>query len=163
MKGHGKRAESRKKNQEITKRLKTPKCPVRVPQNEPKTAQNGTKSAPRRPQDDSKRAKKANPNRKTKKGPNQDDPKTALDRPGAGFSTIGTLPGHHLGGQNGTQADPKTINNRSETSRGKKSNPRRSWTRVGAILGRSWRHLGVNFGQKTMETVMLSKKYVFRR
>ena len=37
---------------------------------------------------------------------------------------------------------PKTIQNRSENSRGKKTDPRRSWTRLGAILGRVGCHLG---------------------
>ena len=42
----------------------------------------------------------------------------------------------HSGGQIGTKTEPKTIQNRSETSRVKKNDPRRSWTRLGAILGR---------------------------
>ena len=50
--------------------------------------------------------------------------------------TIGALPGCHLGGQNGTKIDPKTIKNRNEQSTGNNSDPRRSWTRLGAILGR---------------------------
>ena len=51
-------------------------------------------------------------------------------------------PGLHLGGQNGTKTDPKTFKNRSEKSRVKKTDPRRSWTRLGAILGRLECHLG---------------------
>ena len=51
-------------------------------------------------------------------------------------------PGLHLGGQNGTKIDPKTIKNRSEKSRVKKTDPRRSWARLGAILGRLGCHLG---------------------
>ena len=47
-----------------------------------------------------------------------------------------------MGGQNGTKIDPKTIKNRSENSRVKKTDPRRSWTRLGAILGRLGCHLG---------------------
>ena len=50
--------------------------------------------------------------------------------------------GLHLGGQNGTKIDPKTIKNRSEKSRRKKNDPRRSWARLGAILGRLGCHLG---------------------
>ena len=56
--------------------------------------------------------------------------------------TIGALPGAHLGGQNGTKIDPKTIKNRSEKSRVKKTDPRRSWIRLEAILGRLGCHLG---------------------
>ena len=51
-------------------------------------------------------------------------------------------PGLHLGGQNGTKIDPKTIKHRSEKSRVKKTDPRRSWIRLGAILGRLGWHLG---------------------
>ena len=46
-------------------------------------AQNEAKDAPKRLQEAPKRPKKVIPNRKTKKGPNQDDPKTVLDRPRA--------------------------------------------------------------------------------
>ena len=44
-------------------------------------AQNDAKDAPKRFQEAPKRRTKAIPNGKTKKGPNQDDPKTVLDRP----------------------------------------------------------------------------------
>ena len=47
-----------------------------------------------------------------------------------------------MGGQNGTKIDPKTIKNRSEKSRRNKTDPRRSWARLGAILGRLGCHLG---------------------
>ena len=47
-----------------------------------------------------------------------------------------------MGGQNGIKIDPKTIKNRSEKSRGEKTDPRRSWIRLGAILGRLGCHLG---------------------
>ena len=90
--GREPRAESRKKKQEIRKKLKAPKCPSECPKRaeesprrpktgpiDPKMIQNETNSNPRRPQEESKRANKANLNRKTKKGPNQDDPKTVLD------------------------------------------------------------------------------------
>ena len=66
--------------------MKAPKC---LPESskkslrELKKAKNTPRSAPKRPQEESKRVKKANPNRKTKKGLNQDDPKTVLDRPRA--------------------------------------------------------------------------------
>ena len=46
-------------------------------------AQNGTRSGPKPPQEEVKKVKKANPNDKTKKEPNQVDPKTVLDRPWA--------------------------------------------------------------------------------
>ena len=53
------------------------------PKNDPQRPQNDPKSPPKRAQEEAKRATKANPNGKTKKEPNQDDPKTVLDRPRA--------------------------------------------------------------------------------
>ena len=79
-------------------------------QNDPKNTRKLLQEAP-------KRLKKAIPNRKTKKGPNQDDPKTVLDRPGADLPTIGAPPGLHLRSQIGTKIDPKAIKNWSENSR----------------------------------------------
>ena len=80
-------------------------------------AENEAKDAPKRLQEAPKRPKKVIPNRKTKKGPNQDDPKTVLDRPRVDLPSSAAPPGLHLGGQNGTKADPKTSKNRSENSR----------------------------------------------
>ena len=115
----------------------------------PKKHQNDPRSAQKRPQEEPKTTKKAIPNDKTKKGPNQDDLGTVLDRPGADLPTIHALRGAHLGGQNGTKIDPKTIKNRSEKSRVKKTDPRRSWTRLGAILGRLGCHLGPTWTSKS--------------
>ena len=98
--------------------------------------QNEAKDVPKRVQEAPQRPKKVIPNRKTKKGPNQDDPKTVLDRPTADLHSSAAPPGLHLGGQSGTKTDPKTIKNRSEESRDQKSYPRRSWACLGAILGR---------------------------
>ena len=126
-------------------------------------AQNKAKDAPKRLQEAPKRPKKVIPNRKTKKGPNQDDPKTVLDRPPADLPSSAAPPGLHLGAQNGTKIDPKTIKNRSEYSRRTKGDPRRSWTHLGAILGRSWPHLGVNLGKKPSENAMFREKSLFRR
>ena len=63
-----------------------PKCYTECPKTspgEPKMAQNEAKDAPKRLQEAPKRPKKVIPNRKTKKGPNQEDPKTVLDHPRA--------------------------------------------------------------------------------
>ena len=57
-----------------------------VPKNEPRRAQDSPKRGQRRPKTTprgTQEVKKVIPNRKTKKGPNQDDPKTVLDRPPA--------------------------------------------------------------------------------
>ena len=80
-------------------------------------AQNEAKDAPKRFQEAPERSKKVIPDRKTKKGPNEDDPKTVLDRPRADEPSSAASLRLHLRGQNGTKADPKTIKNRSENSR----------------------------------------------
>ena len=134
------REDSREQEERGDKReSESSKMPPRDAQNEPKKAQNGARSDPRRPQEELRRAKKANPNRKTKKEPNQDDPKTVLDPPGARFPSIHALPGAHLRAQIGTKTDPKTIKHRSNKSRGKN---KRSKT----ILDPSWSDLGPFWG-----------------
>ena len=55
---------------------------------------------------------------------------------------IHALPGAHFRAQYGTQIDPKTIKHRSQKSRVQKNDPRRSWARLEAILGRLGCHLG---------------------
>ena len=109
----------------------------------PKKHQTDPQSAQKRPQEEPKTTKKAIPNDKTKKGPNRDDLGTVLDRPRADFPSFRTLPGAHLGGQNGTKIDPKTIKNRSEKSRRKKP----IQDDLGPVLGRSWAVLGAILGR----------------
>ena len=86
---------------------------------------------------------KSDPERQDEK---RTEPRRSQDRLGSprrgGTPSLPSPQGLHLGGQNGTKIDPKTIKNRSENSRRKKSDPRRSWTRLGAILGRLGGHLG---------------------
>ena len=101
-----------------------------------KKHQNDPRSAQKRPQNDPKTTNKTIPNDKTTREPIQDDLGTVLDPLSADSRSIGAPPGGHLGGQNGTKIDPKTIKDRSENSRRKKNDPSRSWTRLGAILGR---------------------------
>ena len=69
---------TRKKHQDCTHE---PKVGPKEAENEAKMSQNGARSGPKRPQEELKKVKKANPNVKTKKEPNQDDPKTVLDPP----------------------------------------------------------------------------------
>ena len=83
--------------------------------------QNEAKSDPRRPQQAPKRAKKANPNRKTKKGPSQVDPKSILESPRGRLADFSVTP-------RGAFGHPKTTQN------GTKNDPRGSRTRLGAIL-----------------------------
>ena len=110
----------------------------------PKKHQNDPRSAQQRRQNDPKTTKKAIPSRTTRR---QENRSKTISRPSWTASTGQTTssratPGLHLGGQNGTKIDPKTIKNRSEKSRRKKNDPRRSWIRLGAILGRLGCHLG---------------------
>ena len=99
------------------------KAPKRLPER-PKTTLRGAQDDQKRPQEEPKTTKKAIPNDKTKKGPNQDDPGAVLDPPRADSPSIGAPPGLHLGGQNGTKIIVATIKNRSEKSRVKKTDPR---------------------------------------
>ena len=66
----------RKQAQESQRRPKTDP-------REPKMTQNEARGAPKRLQETPTSIKKESPNRKTKKGPNQDDPKTVLAPPRA--------------------------------------------------------------------------------
>ena len=110
------------------------------------------KTAPKRNQ---KRCKNEAKNQESKK-PIQDDLGPVLGRswtvlaPPRGRSTAICAPlGSHLGRRIGTKTEPKTIQKRSEKSRGKKTDPRRSWTRLGAILGRLGCHLGPAWPSKS--------------
>ena len=74
------------KQKQRREKLKAPKCPPEYSttgSREPKMVQNEAIDATRRFQKEAKRVRKEIPNRKTKKGPNQDHPKTVLDRPWA--------------------------------------------------------------------------------
>ena len=128
-----------------------------------KENKNDARGGPKRPQEEPKRVKRAKPNRMTKTGTNQHDAKIVLDPPTGRLAQFAPPAGSQLGAQSGTKIEPQTIKNRSKKSRDKKSNPRRSWTRLGAILGRSWPHLGVNFGHFVLENVLFRAKTLFRR
>ena len=52
--------------------------------------------------------------------------------------------------QNGTKIDPKSDQKSMQKTKRKKSEIRPSWDRLGAILGRSWPHLGVDVGEKSL-------------
>ena len=108
----------------------------------PKKHQNDPRSAPKRPRQEPKTTKKAIPNDKTTREPSQDDFKTVLDPLRADLHSSAAPPGAPFGSPKRSKIDPKTIKNRSEKSRDKKTDPRRSWARLGAILGRLGCHLG---------------------
>ena len=117
------------------KHLNDPRSGQKRPLEEPKTTKNDPKRSPRPPKKRSRTTRRKKDRTKTILGPSwtaSTGQTTSLRAP----------PGFHLGGQNGTKIDPKTIKNRTEKSRVKKNDPRRSWTRLGAILGRLGCHLG---------------------
>ena len=95
----------------------------------PKVSQNDPKLSPRG-------SKKRSQTARRKKNRTKTIPRPSWIPQGGRTISSCAPPRLHLGGQNGTKIDPKTIKNRSENRRGKKSDPRRSWTRLGAILGR---------------------------
>ena len=99
------------------------------PKTTPGASKNDPKRSPRGPKKRSRTTRRQENRTKTISRPSWIGPK------GPNPSLPSPL-GCHLGGQNGTKIDPKTIKNRSEKSRRKKNDPRRSWTRLGAILGR---------------------------
>ena len=101
----------------------------------PGAAKNDPKRSPRRPKKRSRTTRRQENRTKAIPRPSWIGPK------GPNPSLVSPL-GDHSGGQNGTKIDPKTISNRSEKSRVKKTDPRRSWIRLGAILGRLGCHLG---------------------
>ena len=140
---------------------KAPKC-MQKRQNDPKKPSKRPKTTPSAPPKGPQSDQKSKPNRKTKKGPNQDDPKTVLDPPRAICVAQPPPPGLHLGGQNGTKTDPKTIKNRREKSRGEETDPRRSWTRDGAILGRLGCSLGALEPLQTLCLPMFRENSLFR-
>ena len=69
-------------------------------------------------------------------------PRPSWTAPRVDLPSSAAPPGLHLGVQNVSKTDPKTIKNRSENSRDQKSDPRRSWTHLGTILGRLGCRLG---------------------
>ena len=109
----------------------TPRCP----QKRPEATQDGPKRSPRDPKKRSQTARR-------KKDETTTIPRLSWTAHGSITTSSAAPPGLHLGHQNGTKSDSKMIKNRTENSRRTKSDPRRSWTRLGAILGRFWRHLG---------------------
>ena len=119
----------------------------------PKKHQNDPQSALKRPQNDRettpKRPKKRSRTTRRKKDRTKTILGSSWTAPTCRASSSRAPPGLHLGGQNGTKIDPKTIKNRSEKSRVKKTDPRRSWTRLGAILGRLGCHLGPTWTSKS--------------
>ena len=57
------------------------------------------------------------------------------------------------GAPKATKTEPKTIQNKPKSKTNFDIEKEALQDRLGAILGRSWPHLGVDFGEKTLENV----------
>ena len=102
-------------------------------------AQNGARSGPKRPQEELKKVLKGTPNNKTKKEPNQVDPKTVLDSPKGGSARYPVTP-------RGAFGHPKTTKNGTKNHPQKKRNSRIEMERSKTILDPSWGDLGSILG-----------------
>ena len=92
----------------------------------------GPRGTPRRPQEQPKRVQKANPNRKTKQGPKQDDPKTVLDPLQTSERHFGVTRWGPFGRPNcvqkGAENDPKTKRKIKMQKNGSKTISDPSWS-----------------------------------
>ena len=137
-----------------------------VPKNEPRRAQDGPKRGQRRTKTTPRGTQEVQ-----KSDPEPQDEKRTEPRRSQGHFEPPRVPiSQDLRAQRGPFGRPNRHQNRHPNDQKskrklkmKKSDPRRSWTRLGAILGRSWPHLGVNFGPKPLENVMFREKSLFRR
>ena len=105
-------------------------------------AQNGARSGPKPPQEEPKKVKKANPNGKTKKGPNQDDPKTILDRITSDLRNSPTPPGAIWEAKTVPKSTPKRSKIEAKIQDEKKA----IQDDLGPVLERSWVDLGPILG-----------------
>ena len=113
-----------------------------VPKNEPRRAQDDSKRGLRRPKTTlrgTQGAQKSGPESQDEK---RTEPRRSQDRLGPPNRRLAQPSGLHLGGQNGTQTDPKTIKNRHENSDEKKA----IQDDLGPVLGRSRVDLGPILG-----------------
>ena len=108
-------------------------------------AQKGARSDPKRPQEEFKRVKKANPNSKTKKGPNQDDPKTVLDRP---WGRVPPVYPHPMGTIWAPKTAPKSTLKRSKNETKNQDEKKAIQDDLRPILGGSWAVLGCHLGRR---------------
>ena len=107
-------------------------------ENTPKRAQDGPKQRQERPKTIPRGAQEGQKSEPKPLDEKRSEPRRSQDRlehPRGRFAQSAPPPGLRLGGQNATKIDPKTIQNRSEKSRGKQ---KRSKT----ILDPSWGDLG---------------------
>ena len=97
-------------------------------------AKNRPRNAPKRPQEEPKKVKKAIPNRKTKKEPNQVDPKTVLELTRADLRSSAALPGSIWEARSAPKRSPK----RSKIETKNKEEKITIQDDLGPVLRRSW-------------------------
>ena len=137
------------------RRTRVPADPQNRPQRQPKRPKMYTNRHPRRPKKRSRTTSRQENGTKTISRPSKIGPK------GPNPGLVSPL-GHHLEGQIGTKTEQKTIQKRSEKSRANKNDPRRSWTRLGAILGRFGCSLGALETLQTLRLPMFRDHSLFR-
>ena len=128
----------------------SPKGPKRLqepPKTTPRGGQEGQKSEPE-PQDD----KRTKPSRShdrlwPPKGPKRPNLLTSQGR----IWEAKTAP----------KPIPKRTKIETKIEEEQKNDPRRSWTRLRTILGRSWPHLGINCGNFLSENVLFRENHFF--
>ena len=102
----------------------------------PKKAVHGTPRGQKWSQEGAKRVQKRSQTASRTKKRTKTTPRPSWGSPKVEFGPLSPPPGRQLGGQIGIKTDPETIKNRSDNRREKNIEPRRSWARLGAILGR---------------------------
>ena len=157
--GREQRAESRKKKQGS-------KMPLRVPQNEPKRAQDAPKWSQKRPKTTPRAASEGQKSEPKPQDEKRTEPRRSQDRPGAPKGQISQDRCAPRGPFGSPKRHPSRLQNDQKSKQKitrQKSDPRRSWTRLGAILGRfgapSW-------AKKTSGTIcfkLFREKSLFRR
>ena len=136
-----------------------------VPKNEPRRAQDGPKRCQRRPKTTprgTQEAEKSDPESQDEK---RTEPRRSQDRlgpPTRRYAQLSRPPGAPFGGQIGTKTEPKTIQNQSENREAKKSDPRGSRTRLGAILVALGAPCGSPKTPKVLENVLFRDKPCFQ-
>ena len=122
-------------------------------QNDPKNTQNDPKRSPRR--------QKKQP--RSTRGHQDVPPWPQEVQKGGGTPSLHSPCGGHLGTKNEIQTDPKTVEKRSDESKAKKNDPRRSRIPLGALLATFRGHAEAKNHQKPLENVVFREKSLFRQ
>ena len=135
-----------------------PRCFFATPKNT-KTTPRSFPKGPKRPQEHPKMATPKRPKIELKpEDEKRTEPRRPQDRLGPPQGPKRLRSTYPQGLIWEAKSAPKPTRKRSKieakNQEAKKNDPRRSWTGLGAILGRSWPHLGVIFCNFILENVM---------